>query len=158
MTCGAVGERAQVILMWVRAPDVGNASHPWRLRVTRVWPWVMCSSWREDYRMLKNTSIRGLAMRYDNLSGALSWDNALEHQWHGSGSRDCRGLNMHNFSIFAQMGLKRIPSASTWDVHDDEVVTCEYQRSYKEVILLWSCLGLPTPLAKGKCLLGPKSW
>ena len=25
-TCGAVGERAQVILVWVRAPSVGNTS------------------------------------------------------------------------------------------------------------------------------------
>jgi hypothetical protein len=26
-TCGAGGEKAQVILVWVRAPGVGNASH-----------------------------------------------------------------------------------------------------------------------------------
>ena len=37
-TCGAVGERAQVILVWVRAPGVGNASHPQRLGVMRVRP------------------------------------------------------------------------------------------------------------------------
>ena len=37
-TCGAVGERAQVILVWVRAPGVGNASHPRRLGVMRVRP------------------------------------------------------------------------------------------------------------------------
>ena len=30
-TCGAIGERAQMILMWVRASSVGNASHPRRL-------------------------------------------------------------------------------------------------------------------------------
>jgi hypothetical protein len=35
-TCDAVGERAQVILMWVRAPGVGNASHSRRLGVARV--------------------------------------------------------------------------------------------------------------------------
>ena len=35
-TCGAGGERAQVILVWVRAPGVGNASHPRRLGVMRV--------------------------------------------------------------------------------------------------------------------------
>ena len=29
-TCGAVGERAQVILVWVRAPGVGNTSHSHR--------------------------------------------------------------------------------------------------------------------------------
>ena len=28
MTCGAIGERAQVILMGVRAPGVENTSHP----------------------------------------------------------------------------------------------------------------------------------
>ena len=32
-TCGAIGERAQVILVWVRAPGIGNASHPRRLGV-----------------------------------------------------------------------------------------------------------------------------
>ena len=37
-TCDAVGERAQVILVWVRAPGVGNASHPQRLGVMRVRP------------------------------------------------------------------------------------------------------------------------
>jgi hypothetical protein len=37
-TCGAGGEKAQVILVWVRAPGVGNASHPQRLGVMRVMP------------------------------------------------------------------------------------------------------------------------
>jgi hypothetical protein len=27
-TCGADGKKAQVIQVWVRAPNVGNASHP----------------------------------------------------------------------------------------------------------------------------------
>jgi hypothetical protein len=36
-------------------------------------------------------------MRYGILSGALSWDSALDQQWLGSGSRDCKGLNKHNF-------------------------------------------------------------
>ena len=35
-TCGVVGERAQVILVLVTAPGVGNAPHPLRLRVMRV--------------------------------------------------------------------------------------------------------------------------
>ena len=35
-TCGAIGERTQVILVWGRAPGVGNASHPRRLGVTMV--------------------------------------------------------------------------------------------------------------------------
>jgi hypothetical protein len=37
-TCGATGVKAQVILVWVRAPGVWNASHPWRLEVMRVKP------------------------------------------------------------------------------------------------------------------------
>ena len=60
-TCGAVGERAQVILVWVKALGVGNAPHPWRLGVTRLKPWAMHSLWREGSRMLKNTSMGGLS-------------------------------------------------------------------------------------------------
>jgi hypothetical protein len=37
-TCGAGGEKAQVILVWVRAPGVGNASHPRGLGVMRIRP------------------------------------------------------------------------------------------------------------------------
>ena len=37
-TCSAVGARAQVILVWVRALGVGNASHPQRLGGMRVRP------------------------------------------------------------------------------------------------------------------------
>jgi hypothetical protein len=37
-TCGADGEKVQVILVWVRAPGVGNASHPRGLGVIRVRP------------------------------------------------------------------------------------------------------------------------
>jgi hypothetical protein len=37
-TCGASCEKAQVILVWVRAPGVGNASHPRILGVMRVRP------------------------------------------------------------------------------------------------------------------------
>ena len=57
MTCGAVGDKAQVILVWVRAPSVGNTSHPQRLGITRVRPWAMCGLWHADSIMLKNTSI-----------------------------------------------------------------------------------------------------
>jgi hypothetical protein len=38
-TCGAIGEMAQMITMWVRALGIGNTSHPHRLRVTRMRPW-----------------------------------------------------------------------------------------------------------------------
>jgi hypothetical protein len=27
-TCGAIGERAEMILVWMRAPSIENASHP----------------------------------------------------------------------------------------------------------------------------------
>ena len=37
-TCGGIGERAQMILVWVRALDVENASHPQKLGVMRVKP------------------------------------------------------------------------------------------------------------------------
>jgi hypothetical protein len=37
-TCVAIGERAQVILVWVRAPDVENAPYPHILGVTRERP------------------------------------------------------------------------------------------------------------------------
>jgi hypothetical protein len=37
-TCGTDGEKAQVILVWVRALGVGNASHPRGLGVVRVRP------------------------------------------------------------------------------------------------------------------------
>ena len=35
---GVVGERAQVILVWMRIFGVENISYPWRLGVMRVWP------------------------------------------------------------------------------------------------------------------------
>jgi hypothetical protein len=34
-TCGTGGEKTQVILVWVRAPGVGNASHPQNLGVMK---------------------------------------------------------------------------------------------------------------------------
>ena len=37
-TCGVVGERAQVILVWVIASGVGNASYLQRLGVMKVRP------------------------------------------------------------------------------------------------------------------------
>ena len=44
-TYGAVGEKAQVIILWLRAPNVGNTSYPWRLRVMRIMPSIMHSFW-----------------------------------------------------------------------------------------------------------------
>ena len=60
-TCGAVGERAQVILVWVRASGVGNASHAQRLGIMKVRPQAMRSLWLADSRILKNTLIRGVS-------------------------------------------------------------------------------------------------
>ena len=83
-TCGAVGERAQVILVWVRALSVGNASHPRRLRIIRIRPSVM-SSLCVAYGMsilecsrTPQSEVR--ARRCDNVNGALPKDNALEQQ------------------------------------------------------------------------------
>jgi hypothetical protein len=60
MIYGAVDERALVILVLVKALSIGNASHPWRLGVTRVRPLAMRSLWYSDSRMFKNTSIKAL--------------------------------------------------------------------------------------------------
>ena len=59
-TCGAIDERAQVILVWVRAAGHGNTSHPQELGVTRVTPKALNGLWHSDSRMLKNTSIGGV--------------------------------------------------------------------------------------------------
>ena len=61
MTCDAVGERAQVILVWVKAPGVGNASHPQRLRNTKVRPSFMSRKWCVNATMFKNTLIKGMS-------------------------------------------------------------------------------------------------
>ena len=68
--CGAIGERVQVILVWVRARGVGNAFHLWRLGVTRIRPRALDGSWHCDSRMPKNTSIKGVGKK---LWG-LEWD------------------------------------------------------------------------------------
>ena len=57
-TCGAIGKRAQLILVKVRARGVGTASHPRRSGVTRVKPRALDGSRRCDSRMPKNTSIK----------------------------------------------------------------------------------------------------
>ena len=62
-TCGAIGERIQVILLWVRAPGRGIASHPQELGVTRVRSRALDGSWCLDFRMLKNTSIGGVSKK-----------------------------------------------------------------------------------------------
>ena len=62
-TCGAIGERAQVILVWVRALGRGNASHPQELRITRVRPRALDGSWHPNSRKLKKTSIGGVSKK-----------------------------------------------------------------------------------------------
>jgi hypothetical protein len=42
------------------------------------------------------------------LSGMLSRDSALEQQGPGSGSRDCKGLNRHNFLNTCPNGAKEV--------------------------------------------------
>ena len=79
-TCGAIGERTQVILLWVRAP--GILWVPYGVRILECSRIPQSEVW---------------ARRYGNLSGAMSRDIALVQQWHGSGSRNYQGLNMHNF-------------------------------------------------------------
>jgi hypothetical protein len=47
-------------------------------------------------------------MRYGNLSGVLSRDRALQQQWPGSGSRDCKGLIKHNFLNTSPNGASEV--------------------------------------------------
>ena len=72
-TCGANGEKAQVILVWVRAPRVGNTSHPWGLRIMGVRPWAMRSSWRADSIMLRITSFGGVTIWVGRCPGTTPW-------------------------------------------------------------------------------------
>ena len=96
-TYGAVGERAQVILVWARALGVENASHPWRLGGTRVTPWAMRSSWRGDSRMLKIILIRGVSWALWQFEWGAVPGQRPGTAVPGSDSRDCKGSNRHNF-------------------------------------------------------------
>ena len=84
-TCAAIGERAQLILVWVKTPSIGNASELWVADGVMI---LECST---------TPQVEVWAWRYDNLSGALPMDNALGQKWHKSHARDCLGWNMHNF-------------------------------------------------------------
>ena len=84
-----------MILIWIRAVSVNNASQPRKPKVTRIRLWGMSGLWRWDSKMSKNTSFGILARRYGNLSGALPRDNALGHHWPRSVTRDCQDLNNH---------------------------------------------------------------
>ena len=52
-TSGTDGEKAQVILLWVQALGVGNASHLRGLGVMGVRQWTMRSSCCADFKMIK---------------------------------------------------------------------------------------------------------
>ena len=73
------------------------------------------------------------------MSWALSQDNAMVQQWPGIGSRDCQGLNMHNFLNNCLNGASG--QSIIIYVDDDEVVACMHQRSYAILKLL----GAPSP-------------
>ena len=60
--------------------------------------------------------------------------------------------------ILVRMRQMRCLLVSLWNIDDDGVVACEHQRSYKEVMLFWSCSGLLVPTAKETCLLAHNSW
>ena len=64
-TYGAIAERAQVILVRVKAKALGrgSASHSQGLGITRVRPKALDGSWRPDSRMLKNTLIGGVSKK-----------------------------------------------------------------------------------------------
>ena len=53
-TCDEILERAQMVLVQVRAPGVENTSHPRRLGVARVRPRALGSLWHPDSRILRS--------------------------------------------------------------------------------------------------------
>jgi hypothetical protein len=61
MTCVAVGERNQMIIVWMRALGIGNTSHPQRQRVTKIRPSIMHNLLRETYEMVKITLMGGVS-------------------------------------------------------------------------------------------------
>jgi hypothetical protein len=45
----------------------------------------------------------------------LSRDNALEQKWPGSGSQECKSLNMHNFHKTCQNGASEVSTSEGCD-------------------------------------------
>ena len=107
-TCDDVGERACVILVWVRALSVRNASHWQRLGVTRERPWAMSSLWHVDSKMLKNISIIGVSEEMWQFEWDVVPGQRLGQKWPGSGSQDCGGLNRHNFLNICLNGANEV--------------------------------------------------
>ena len=62
-TCGTIGKRVQVNLVWVRDLGVGNAFQLKRLGVMKMKSRIRGSLWHYGLRMLKNTSIRGVTKK-----------------------------------------------------------------------------------------------
>ena len=62
-TCGAIGERAQVILMWMRALGRWERLSPTKTRNHEVRPKTLHGSWHCDSRMSRNTSIGGVGKK-----------------------------------------------------------------------------------------------
>ena len=62
-TCGAIGERAQVIVVWVRAPGRWERLPPTETRSHEGKARALHGSWRCDSRMPKNTSIGGVGKK-----------------------------------------------------------------------------------------------
>jgi hypothetical protein len=140
--CGAVGEKGQVILMWVRAPSVGDASHRQRLRVTRVKPWL----W---YAYSKMHSFEVWARRYGNCVVSRS---CFVQQWHGSGSQSDQGFNMHNFLNTCPNGTNKESIGIYKTMEWLRVSTREHTRIYDVLKLLEAS----NPKSKGKMSTWPQ--
>ena len=54
---GAIDERSQVILVWMRALSIGNACQLQRLGVMKIRPRALDGLWHPNSRMLKITLI-----------------------------------------------------------------------------------------------------
>jgi hypothetical protein len=78
-TCGADDENAQMILLWVRAPGVGNAFHPRRLRVKRVSHKLCVIHGVRILECSKTLQSEVKAKRCANLNEAMSRDSALDN-------------------------------------------------------------------------------
>ena len=85
------------------------------------------------------------ARRYGNLSGALPRDSVLDinDQRVAPGAAEVR--TTITSLIYARMGQVRSPSAFTWGEDVDGVVFSSKQRSYNEVMEVWSCWRLLVP-------------
>ena len=136
-TCGAVHEeRAQVILVWVRAPGVGNRSHPRWLGGTRVRPCyeytMACRIWNAEDHLNRRCELGDMTIWVGRWLGRALWYNSgigvapkITKVWTGMIS-----------STFAQMWQVRNPLASTWSVDKNGVVSCKIQSCMPLAVVL----------------------